>query len=218
MPHDAFAAASAAREGAARPIRITSVDHDAIIDLLTQAFADDPSMAWSFRADERRMEAYRSFMDFAVRQQCAPFNRIFASPDLKAIAVWLPPEGLGALDLGAGQILRLLPRLIAMSGWSRLRRPLALAGAMDKHHPKTPPHWYLYFIGVHPDLKGRGVGSAMLAATLAEIDAERMPAYLDNTNPKNTRLYERHGFRVVSEYRATPDAPPLWGMWREARA
>jgi hypothetical protein len=31
-------------------------------------------------------------------------------------------------------------------------------------------------------------------------------------------LYKRHGYVVTSEFRPMPDAPPLWGMWREVKA
>ena len=62
-----------------------------------------------------------------------------------------------------------------------------------------------------------GLGSAMMDATLPMVDGKRMPAYLDNSNERNIKLYERYGFRVISEYRCREDAPPIWGMWRDAR-
>jgi ribosomal protein S18 acetylase RimI-like enzyme len=62
-----------------------------------------------------------------------------------------------------------------------------------------------------------GLGSTLLAACLERVDAVGMPAYLENSNPKNTRLYERHGFRTQWEASAASGAPPLQGMWREAR-
>ena len=113
-------------------------------------------------------------------------------------------------------MLRDLPGIIAAVGPTRIGQ-LSTIAAMEKHHPPEPPHWYLFFLGVAPHLRGQGVGSAILEATLKRVDDDRRPAYLDNSNPKNTRLYERAGFRVVSEYRARKDAPPIWGMWRDAR-
>jgi hypothetical protein len=56
----------------------------------------------------------------------------------------------------------------------------------------------------------------MLEATLKRADAAGMPAYLENSNPKNTKLYERAGF-VTQKSIAPPGAPPLLAMWREAR-
>ena len=59
-----------------------------------------------------------------------------------------------------------------------------------------------------------GLGSALLDATLARIDETGVPAYLENSNPKNARLYERHGF-VRRKNISPPGAPPLIAMWRE---
>jgi hypothetical protein len=53
-----------------------------------------------------------------------------------------------------------------------------------------------------------------LDATLERTDG--MPAYLENSNLKNTRLYERAGF--VAQKNIPPErAPPLIPMWRTDR-
>ncbi len=47
------------------------------------------------------------------------------------------------------------------------------------------------------------------------IDDAGAAAYLENSNPKNARLYERAGF--VAQKNILPDgAPPLVAMWRPA--
>ena len=71
---------------------------------------------------------------------------------------------------------------------------------------------------MRPDAQGLGVGSRLLAAGLARVDAKGLPAYLESSSPANVPLYRRHGFEVVEVLKATPDAPEMWAMWREARA
>jgi ribosomal protein S18 acetylase RimI-like enzyme len=87
-----------------------------------------------------------------------------------------------------------------------------MADAMEKHHPHAR-HFYLAFIAVAPRLQGMGLGSTMLDATLKRVDEAGLPAYLENSNPKNTVLYERHGF-VRQKNIAPAGAPPLIAMWR----
>lgn len=209
--------AAAARANAATPLKAGRADIPRLKALLADAFGDDPLLTWIFRAGSGFPRALDTYFQFALTEQCLPHDALFMSADAHAGAVWLPPSGLGALRTPPGQMLRMLPRLVRMTGWSRIPRAIAAGEAMEKHHPPEPPHWYLFFIGVTSSARGKGLGSAILEATLAQADAEAMPAYLDNSNPKNTRLYERHGFRVVSEYRPRKDAPPLWGMWRDAK-
>jgi len=86
---------------------------------------------------------------------------------------------------------------------------------MEKNHPHDP-HFYLAFIAVAPRLQGMGLGGAMLDANLKRIDAQGAAAYLENSNPKNTRLYERLGF-LARRNIAPPGAPPMIAMWRQGR-
>ncbi len=73
----------------------------------------------------------------------------------------------------------------------------------------------LFAIGVTPQNKGKGIGSALIAHVLRKCDEEGMPAYLENSKPENLPFYEGHGFRVLKEIRFARSAPPLWLMWRE---
>jgi hypothetical protein len=55
----------------------------------------------------------------------------------------------------------------------------------------------------------------MMEACLKRVDTAREAAYLENSNPKNTRLYERSGFKTRKSI-SPPGAPPLLAMWRDA--
>jgi ribosomal protein S18 acetylase RimI-like enzyme len=90
-----------------------------------------------------------------------------------------------------------------------------MGDAMEKNHPHER-HYYLAFIAVAPRLQGMGLGGAMMDACLKRIDAAHESAYLENSNPKNTRLYERSGF-VTRKSISPPGAPPLLAMWRGAK-
>lgn len=105
----------------------------------------------------------------------------------------------------------LAPRLLA-------RLPLALHGltALEREHPRTPPHWYLSILGTDPDAQGRGLGAAVLAPVLERCDADGVAAYLESSKERNIAYYARHGFRVVRELRL-PRGPRVWAMWREPR-
>lgn len=92
---------------------------------------------------------------------------------------------------------------------------LELFERMTQHRPATPHH-YLALLATRPDCQGQGLGSALLGPVLARSDREGVPAYTESSNPRNIRLYERHGFGVVDEL-TLPDGPPLWPMWREPR-
>ncbi len=83
---------------------------------------------------------------------------------------------------------------------------------MEYHQPDEP-HWHLPLIGVDPAKQGSGYGSQLLQHTLDEIDRRGEIAYLENTNPVNTPLYERYGFELMGIIQ-TDGTPPLFPMIR----
>lgn len=89
-----------------------------------------------------------------------------------------------------------------------------LAGeAMAAAHPEEP-HLYLFTVGVRQASQGKGLGTTMLKPVLATADAERLPVYLENTNPKNNSFYCRLGFEKTGELNLPADAPVVSTMWR----
>src|SRR4029078_12859504 len=68
---------------------------------------------------------------------------------------------------------------------------------LEAGHPRDPPHFYLSPLAAHRDHRGAGIGMALLADTLALIDAEGMPTYLESTNPANDARHVRQGYRAM---------------------
>lgn len=199
---------------AANPRRAATNDVSAISSLFAYAFMTDPVMNWVAREGSRRQPALERFFQWIVGVRAMPFGEVWMADDCSVAAAWLPP-GAPASPGGTWEQLKLLPMFLQLCGWSRMLRGQAVGDAMEKNHPHEP-HYYLSFIAVAPPFQGMGLGSALLEANLARIDATHLPAYLENSNPKNTRLYERRGFSIQKNI-APQAAPPLMGMWRTAR-
>jgi ribosomal protein S18 acetylase RimI-like enzyme len=89
--------------------------------------------------------------------------------------------------------------------------------ATDAVHPKKP-HYYLFAIGVDPLAQGKGCAGDMMRGFLAKADAEGVPCYLENSNPKNTAMYEHLGFVNKGRIEMGEGAPQLLGMWRDVPA
>ena len=199
---------------ASNPRRANAGDADKLSRLFAAAFVTDPVFDWIARAGTGRAPAMERFFFWLLSTRAIPFGEVWISDDATVAAAWLPPE-TPASPGGFLEQMRLLPLFVRLCGFPRLMRGSAMADAMEKNHPHDP-HFYLSFIAVAQRLQGLGLGGAMLEATLKRTDAARMPAYLENSNPKNARLYERAGF-VARGNIAPPGAPPLIAMWRSAR-
>jgi len=78
-----------------------------------------------------------------------------------------------------------------------------------------PPGFVLATLGVAPAVQGRGVGSHLLEAWLAQVDAAGGGTYLETDEPRNLAFYTRAGFRVARELRIF--GVPVWTLERRAR-
>lgn len=204
------------RREAETPTQASAADVDEVARSLSDAFAVDPHLDWFMRADGGRDAARLAFFQMLVGQEGFPHGRIDRPASGGAAAIWLPYERLGPMPIL--DELRALPIMLRATGFARFGRLLAIREDMDKHHPTERRHAYLWFLGVAPQAQGRGVGSALLRAANARLDAEALPAYLETGTPRNVALYQRHGYQVLSQHKARADAPPMWSMWREPGA
>lgn len=191
----------------------TAADLPHLRGVLARAFDGDPVVNWVVRQDEGRAWAmawlYRLSLDMAT-----PMGHVYTTADLQGVALWTPPGRLGA---GQWRQVWRLPGFLRAVGMRRVPRIVPAIAALSARHPRAA-HWYLSELGVDPPVQGRGVGSALLVHRLALCDRDRVPAYLENSNPRNTPLYERHGFRALEEHRLGGDGPPVLLMWRDPPA
>ena len=198
-------------EKASHPRRATGDDAGTLARLFAAAFSTDPVFDWVARPGPKRAQGLERFFHWLLKTRAIPFGEVWMSGDGATAAAWLPP-GTPASPGGFVEQMRLMPMFLRLCGFPRLMRGSAVGDAMEKNHPHGP-HFYLAFIAVAPRFQGLGLGGAMLEATLKRVDAAAMPAYLENSNPKNARLYERAGF-VARKNIAPSGAPPLIAMWR----
>jgi GNAT superfamily N-acetyltransferase len=185
----------------------TERDVDGVTATLVAAFEADPLWSWAFPR-EGLDDLWRLLVASAMR-----YSLVRVADDYAAASVWIPP---GGTELTAEEEASLGPMFEAQIG-SRTAEVLALFERMERVHPAGPPHYYLSLLGTHPDHRGKGLGMALLAENLAEIDSEGMPAYLESSNPENDPRYERLGFVRAGEFERPDGGLTCSTMWRQPR-
>lgn len=192
-------------------------DKDAVAAVLHDAFVDEDGLNYWLRQGGAKDAARRRFFRAAVREAVHPQRELWlaeADGQKLGAAIWLRP-GDKAFDHTPLQQVLMLPLLYSIAGFEGLERARALGGRLSAHHPEAP-HAHLAFLGVATAAQGRGVGSAMLEAALAPLDATGVTAYLEASKPRNVALYERHGFEVTGEFELP--GVRFWCMTRTPRA
>jgi len=186
-------------------------DVPAIAACLASAFRDDPVWGrWTFPDETTRAAGVYELMRFwtaaAARYPC-----VRMTDGAGAAAVWIPPGEPELTHEQERDFATLVGRLFG----NRASELNDLFDRFDRQHPQDPPHYYLSLWGTHRDHAGRGLGTALIRESLARIDAEGMPAYLESTNPANLARYEALGFAPVGEF-GPSGGPVITTMWREA--
>ncbi|MDP9325261.1 MAG: GNAT family N-acetyltransferase [Candidatus Dormibacteraeota bacterium] len=194
--------------GAVRKAKAGEVHRLAAV--LARAFYDDPPTRWVFPADSRRVSQLDRSFALYLRKLWFAQDECYTTDGIAGAAIWESP---GKWQTSVFQQLRLAPALLAINGrfFPRLLQTITV---LESNHPKEL-HYYLPFVGVDPELQGRGIGSALLRPILDRCDREGVPAYLEASTPGNRALYERHGFVVTEEFVLGKGSPPLWRMWRK---
>jgi len=187
-------------------------DHAKLGAALGAAFTDDPVFAWLIPSDvSRRDERLATFFGSIARSYLRRDKHVYLAADAAGGALWSAP---GSWSLPMSEVAR-ETRSAFFSFGRNVARALRCQLEIESKHPKDPKHWYLGYLGVAPEHQGQGVGATMLREVTDQADSTGVPAYLESSNERNLTLYERHGFRVVEDFRLLGRGPTVWRMWRE---
>ncbi|MEU0569016.1 GNAT family N-acetyltransferase [Nonomuraea sp. NPDC005983] len=183
-------------------------DRQAVLDVLTEAFMNDPLVCWLFPKAGERGLLQRHF-----------YRPLLAHPDGEAYLVDQREGASVWMTLAAGQAPHEEHSDASEAGSNSVfgengARLLALGQALALRHPDREPHLYLPCMGVVSGRQGAGLGSAMLRHRLERADADGLAAYLEASSPRSRALYQRHGFEDLGEPVRVADSPLLWPMWR----
>ncbi|MFF8017485.1 GNAT family N-acetyltransferase [Streptomyces sp. NPDC007929] len=190
-------------------------DRELIVRLLDEAFQDDPVSGWVFPEVADRRAKHPALMA-AFTDIVLAAGRIDVTEDGSACALWfsvLADEGQGDGDTGDDDGPAPVREAVDPDN-ERIETIGRLTAAV---HPAGRAHEYLWMIGVAPGRQGEGLGTALIEAVLDRCDREGLPAYLEASNARSRKLYERLGFELAGSVLDLPDGPAMWPMWREPR-
>jgi GNAT superfamily N-acetyltransferase len=189
----------------------TSEDHEAAAEALALAFTDDPAWAHLLPNAATRPERLLTYFTVEIANLVPHHRQLWVTEDGSGAAIWAAPKAWRVplrRELSAGpRMARIFGRRFPLALWTQLR--------LERHHPRSPRHWYLHYLGVEPRRQGRGLGGALMAPVLGRCDGEGTPAYLESSTERNRALYERNGFTLTGTFDMPASGPPIREMWRE---
>ena len=175
-----------------------------VLSGLTLGFAADPFVRWFYPEPDAFLKHFPRVMNL-FGGRAFDHGAAWRNDDCTATALWLPPS----VHPDEENLMACFKETVAPEKHQAL---FATFEQMNRFHPDGPC-WHLAFIAVDPLHMGKGLGSALLAASLKQCDADGRPAYLESSNPANLPLYKRFGFEQIGLIE-TDEAPPIFPMLR----
>jgi ribosomal protein S18 acetylase RimI-like enzyme len=188
--------------------------------VLADAFQHDP--VWKKLLEEAKIDQKRALFTGPVNY-CIKYGEVYATSEhIEGIAAWVPGDladmtiwrmirsGTISFDLKLGmEMVRLTQKIIQVLGPLELDRKAKMKGRT---------YIYLMIIGVASEFQGQGLGGKLLGGLIEESEQAGIPIYLETATERNVRMYERIGFRLLSQVTLPVVNRLQWEMVREPKA
>jgi len=196
-------------DGMVEPIKVSSKKHGRAIELLAEAFANDPMIKYVL--SEKVRKYVNRIYGVMFKTYLEKGSAYFDSSEMNGIILWIDSKE----DPGLGVWIRSgALKMLTFPGRS-LNRLMKVGRAISRAHKKCikEHHLHLIFIAVSPASQGRGIGKQLLSLLAHEADSKGLPCYLETQNPSNLGFYESFGFYVAKEIEISPELRS-WSMVR----
>ena len=170
---------------------------------LAESLLDDP-FYWAITDDfgdnlSARKDTLKRYFHYSLEEAQRTGRCVLAPDPSLGAAAWLLPR---SPNVDATESSRKSEFLVATLGPQGLDNYYRIVRYMAPLTARAVPagSWYLSIVGILPSAQGRGLGAALLVATIAEAAQAQVCCYLETFTPRNTKFYERLGFRQAGAH------------------
>lgn len=178
-------------------INATQHDIETLVKILAPPFSDNLSVNRCVKQDNKRLERIenqiRYVSNISIRNQMAFVNQAKTAALL--------------CNLSSGKKATLMDDMFFITKVSGLKLGLELVKRerlLKQMHPCTD-FCHLWFIGVDTAQQGQGMGSEMMDFIKQHCIEKQLPIYLETSNQRNIKFYEKHGFNLYEKIKLPMD-------------
>ena len=169
-------------------------DKEWILDILCKSFDINKSVNYVVKQDDHRKRRIRILMDYSF-EICFRYGQIYLSDNKDACALTLLPDKKRTTFK---TILLDAKMAISSVGLNRVKKVLERDAKIKGAYPNDQI-FYLWFIGVNPDVQQKGIGSDLLKEIIEQSNQLKRPIYLETSMPENIKFYNKFGFTIYKE-------------------
>jgi GNAT superfamily N-acetyltransferase len=175
-------------------IRAKHSDKQLVVDILANSFADNKSVNYIIKQDEKQQQRIHSLMSYSF-EVCMLYGDVYLSDDGKGcVLVLLPDRKKSTLKT----TLLDLQLIFSATGLGNVKKAMSRENRIKAEHPKNLLY-YLWFIGVNDAEQGKGIGSKLLQEIIQQGQSLQRTICLETSTLKNLPWYQKHGFEIYKE-------------------
>ncbi|WP_193198865.1 GNAT family N-acetyltransferase [Nostoc sp. MG11] len=192
-------------------LRNPSVQIQQVANILTESFLDDPSFSFVFGENSYQVSALNAFFEIFVTDAMQR-GEIMIAPDEQGACIWYPAEVEIFNEQFEDTVGKIIYAISEIAGKESGKRFEQLIEKVGQNEP-TQKHCEVFFIGLKPSARRKGIGKSLLKPVLDYADTNQVGCYLVSSNPRNISFYERHGFQKYCPIEIS-NSYSMTGMWR----
>lgn len=173
-------------------------DEKLVVNILSDAFDTNKSVNYVVRQDKLRHTRIRGLMEYSFNL-CIQFGEVWISDDNHACALLILPD-TKRFTLSA--MLWDIKLALTVIGLDRISVVLKRENMIKSFHPKSPI-CHLWFIGVKPEMQGKGIGGILIRDVIRECEGKSRPIYLETSVDRNLPWYKGFGFEIFHSLELT---------------
>lgn len=186
-------------------------EFETLAAIISNSFYNDPLFIWIVEDHSTRFKIvsdfFRLYMELGLKNGVAHVAET-SEAGIVGVALWCSHDAMGSdADIEIEKFANAYaPRFQIFSD------------KLHAHVPPFTPYDYVMAITVLPIAHSMGIGSALIAHRLKELDRLGMSSYLEATTRLSAGgIYERLGYQPIGEPIRFPTGVELFPMWRNAR-
>lgn len=193
-------------------LKATQDDIPILSKVLCEAFINDPMINTIVKNDKQKMVRMEIFFNIMLKYALSK-GYLYTNDKKNCCAAWIKPE---YYDDASYIKLTNIISWIKVIGFDRVLKVLRVYYNLSKYQPKFK-NYYLMFLGIQPEIQGKGLGSQIMKPMIEISDNESMPIYLETSNKNNVSFYQKLNFRVIHEVNEDNFLPNTWFMARDPK-
>lgn len=187
-----------------RPLQ--SHEIDSVASLISAGYFDDAFFAWAVDDENDRMQIVAEYYKVYMRYSGCVAYIAENGGEIAGAAIWLPHDTSAQVYHEISSVTgKYAPQFDAVSDMSH------------QSEPPLAPFYQLVGFVVDKQAQGHGIGSALMAHSLATFDGMGIPTYLEASTPYyGGGVYGKFGYQPVGELMHFAKNAVLYPLWRHA--